>query len=200
MKSTIIALFIAAAFVGQSQAGGAAKAGSFNAKCVHFYTVGGTDTCSSVAAAYGITTTQLFSWNPKLHTTCDNLDDGSLVCVSLTGPAVTDPAGSHSGATAASSAAAATSAKSSKAASASASAASFASAPAASSTVLASSVDTVSAAGGSSAGSPTAAVASANGTSSTAPTVSVAKSAGTRERISVVLLLGAVAAAGVLAL
>ncbi|RUP45392.1 hypothetical protein BC936DRAFT_148244 [Jimgerdemannia flammicorona] len=189
MKFTTVAIVIAAALVGQSQA-----APKFNADCKRFHTVGAGDSCASVATQYGITTTQLFSWNGGLHTTCDNLDNGSLVCVSLTGPMTTD---GPSGVVAPSGSANPSASSSAKPASVSGSKATSSAPPAAS----ASASDASAAPSSPSEAASSAAASASASIASTSPSTSTVKpNAGARESVPIALLLASVVAASALVL
>ncbi|RUS32100.1 hypothetical protein BC938DRAFT_476281 [Jimgerdemannia flammicorona] len=44
-----------------------------------------TDGCDTVSKYYCIFETDLYAWNLGLHKTCDNMDDGTQVCVHVKG-------------------------------------------------------------------------------------------------------------------
>ncbi|RUS19593.1 hypothetical protein BC938DRAFT_475703, partial [Jimgerdemannia flammicorona] len=183
MKFTAVTIVVVAALVGQSQAA------KFATGCKRFHEVSNSDSCAGVAAQYGITTDELFLWNGGLHKTCDNLDNGSLVCVSLTGPATTDLAspGAATSATANSAAPSASTPSVAASTSSASSPASAASSPAS----AASSPAPAASSPASAASARTSASASASASASVTP------SAGIRQSVSVALLLASVAAAAV---
>ncbi|KAI8577665.1 hypothetical protein K450DRAFT_282441 [Umbelopsis ramanniana AG] len=54
--------------------------------CTAEHSVSGSDNCISVAKKYGITLSEFYEWNPKVHRgTCDNLDNGKKYCVAVSG-------------------------------------------------------------------------------------------------------------------
>jgi len=57
------------------------KGKEFAPGCDVFHKVTATDSCESVASSSKITQAQLFEWNNGLHKNCDNLDNGTKVCV-----------------------------------------------------------------------------------------------------------------------
>lgn len=56
------------------------------ATCAQYYTVQSGDSCSSIAAAFGLTSNQLSDLNPGLKTDCTNLILGEAYCVFPTYP------------------------------------------------------------------------------------------------------------------
>lgn len=53
--------------------------------CDRFYLVASGDTCSAVAATYGISLATFYAWNPAVGSSCSYLDIGDYVCVGIVG-------------------------------------------------------------------------------------------------------------------
>ncbi|RUS16056.1 hypothetical protein BC937DRAFT_91648 [Endogone sp. FLAS-F59071] len=79
MKFTSIAAIALVALVASTDA--LPKGKMFAPGCDKFHTVSNSDTCTSVCSKNHITLTDLFAWNHGLHPNCNNLDDGTKVCV-----------------------------------------------------------------------------------------------------------------------
>ncbi|KAH8645404.1 hypothetical protein BX600DRAFT_356684, partial [Xylariales sp. PMI_506] len=57
--------------------------------CDGYYLVVSGDTCYDIAATYGITLDEFYSWNPAVGDDCSGLDYGYYVCISVPGAATT---------------------------------------------------------------------------------------------------------------
>ncbi|KAI0398992.1 hypothetical protein F4802DRAFT_82342 [Xylaria palmicola] len=57
----------------------------YNENCTATYTIRLGDTCNAIRDYFGdvFSLAEFYSWNPRVHTTCDNLALGQIVCVGV---------------------------------------------------------------------------------------------------------------------
>lgn len=49
----------------------------------YYYLVSGSDSCVSLAAAYGVSLNNIYTWNPQIQSGCPNLNNGKKYCVAV---------------------------------------------------------------------------------------------------------------------
>jgi LysM repeat protein len=62
--------------------------------CNSFHRIVAADTCDAIAGKYRITTTELYSWNKAIDTSCRNLQADYYVCVNVIGRLPSPPSSS----------------------------------------------------------------------------------------------------------
>lgn len=65
---------------------------STNPSCAIAYQVVSGDTCTSITATFGMTTTDLLSLNPQVNSNCTNLAVGNVLCIELKAATTTSSA------------------------------------------------------------------------------------------------------------